>query len=305
MPDRHAVALIADDLTAHRQLLTVILESQGMEVQSVADGREALTLAKSVSFNLILLDVSMPLLDGWAAARLIRDHEAAAGRPRANIVMVTSHGDQADIQRSLDAGADAHVTKPINLLEIIEAIGKPRRPGDAVLSIKWRDEMEIDHGMIDEDHKTLIAIINKFLDTSHDDMTRSRRALDELGHYAAVHFAREEALQRAVLFPESAAHRRQHQGLVRQLLAIRGEFEQLTAQATQGASDPAAKAANSASTKARIGKLLQQWLFDHIVSDFRMRPFAKAIAAQASGVGSLALAVAAAERAEVKRANLV
>jgi CheY-like chemotaxis protein len=103
MPDRCTRALIADDLAAYRQLLTAILESQGMEVQSVADGREAVAMAKSVAFSLILMDVSMPILDGLAATRLIRDHETSAGRPRANIVMVTSHGDRADIQRSLDA----------------------------------------------------------------------------------------------------------------------------------------------------------------------------------------------------------
>jgi hemerythrin-like metal-binding protein len=306
VPGRYPRALIADDLAAHRQLLTAILESQGLEVQAVADGIQAVELAKSVTFNLILMDVSMPLLDGLAATRLIREHEAAAARPRANIVIVTSHGDQADIQRSLDVGADAHVTKPVNLLEIIEAIGASRHPGDAVLSIKWRDGMEIDHGVIDEDHKTLIAIINEFLDPAHDDMTRSSRALDDLRHYASVHFAREEALQQAVLYPESAAHRRQHQALFRQLLAIRGQFEQLTARPAEGASETAAQGPSAASTKAQIGGLLQQWLFNHIIgSDFRMRPFAKAIEAQAGGVGSLALAVAAAERAEVKPANWV
>jgi len=306
MADCYARALVADDLAAHRQLLTAILESQGMEVQTVADGREAVTLAKSVAFNLILMDVSMPILDGLAATRLIRNHEAAAGRPPANIVMVTSHGDQADIQRSLDAGADAHVTKPVNLLEIIEAIGASRHPSADVLSIKWRDGMEIDHGVIDEDHKTLIAIINQFLDTANDDLTRSGRALEALGRYASVHFAREEALQQAVHYPERAVHQRQHQALFRQLLAIRSQFEQLTARPDTSASQTADQGPSIASTKAQIGGLLQQWLFNHIIgSDFRMRPFAKAIDAQAGTLSSLPLAVAAAERAEVKPANWV
>ena len=115
-------ALVADDHEGHQRLLSAILNSLGVEVDLASDGAQAVAAATRTSFNLILMDVSMPGLDGLAATRKIREHEAAQRWPRANIIMVTSHAEACDYSRSSEAGADGHVTKPLSIAGLLGAI---------------------------------------------------------------------------------------------------------------------------------------------------------------------------------------
>ncbi|HTK34172.1 MAG TPA: response regulator [Caulobacteraceae bacterium] len=126
MPVLPVRALVVDDNPGHRQLLTAVLQSKGLDVFAVNDGREAVAIASSTCFALILMDASMPIMDGHTATRLIREHEVEAGWPRANIIMVTSHDTSADVARSRAAGADGHVNKPINVGELVAAIDARR-----------------------------------------------------------------------------------------------------------------------------------------------------------------------------------
>ena len=84
------------------------------------------------------------------------------------------------------------------------------------MAIKWRDELTIDRGPIDQDHHTLIAIINRFETVQPGQGAAARLAdiLDSLEHYGATHFAREEKLQRQVAFPLAASHGEQHRHLM-------------------------------------------------------------------------------------------
>ena len=112
-------ALVADDHEGHQRLLCAILSSLGLEVDVAKDGAAAVAAAKATPFDLILMDVSMPVLDGLEATRQIREHEKTAGRARANIVVVTSHSEQADFALSSAAGADGHVTKPLSVAGLL------------------------------------------------------------------------------------------------------------------------------------------------------------------------------------------
>jgi len=293
MPHPEEFALVADDVSAHRQLLAAILKSQGLTVYSVADGLEAVEMAKSHRFGLILMDICMPNLDGIAATRLIREHEDNHAGTRSKIVIVSSHSEQATMDDALEAGADAHVIKPITLHELIMIISGFRVGDYSEYIVRWRNNLNIDHGLIDADHKFIINIINNFLKYARNDLVAAGHILDDLCQYASVHFQREEALQKAIRFPHAAKHRRQHRALFRRLTAIKEKYEQMSFQPDDAMSRLTNKKLETKPSTAELGKLLENWLFNHIISsDVKMRPFAEIIEEQAIGLAPLDHAVA-------------
>ncbi len=102
-------ALVAEDSLIHQRLARSILAQRGFLVTVVNNGHEAVVATRGVNFDLILMDIEMPVLDGCAAARQIR-FQQAANQPRVPIVAVTSLDDR---QRVLAAGMDAHLAKPL------------------------------------------------------------------------------------------------------------------------------------------------------------------------------------------------
>lgn len=114
--------LYADDHAVNRQVVSLILEPLGVAVTLAEDGAEALALTKTSRFDLILMDVQMPGMDGLTATRLIRLHEAETGSPRTPIVSLTANAMDDDVARSLAAGSDLHLPKPIRPAALIEAV---------------------------------------------------------------------------------------------------------------------------------------------------------------------------------------
>jgi CheY-like chemotaxis protein len=104
-----------------------LLERQGHSVTVAGDGKVAVELFDSHKFDLILMDVQMPEMDGLEATRLIREHEESRGS-RIPIISMTAHVMKGDEERCLAAGMDAHLAKPIDsrkLLSIIDSFLQP------------------------------------------------------------------------------------------------------------------------------------------------------------------------------------
>ena len=94
-----------------------------MHVVDVAeDGAEALARFRATPYDLVLMDVQMPVLDGNAATRAIREWERAEGRSPTPILALTANAFSEDVQRSLDAGCTAHLSKPISKASLLAAI---------------------------------------------------------------------------------------------------------------------------------------------------------------------------------------
>ncbi|MEW6598956.1 MAG: hemerythrin family protein [Pseudomonadota bacterium] len=141
------------------------------------------------------------------------------------------------------------------------------------MAIIWRDEMSIDGGVIDEDHQTLIAIINEFFEIKEDlrEFNELSKLLAKLHHYTEVHFGREEMLQRAAHYPYNDAHHHEHETLLRELAAVNAELD------TYAPVEPGAAVSPETlhAFHERVGLFLRHWLVDHIIkSDLRMKPFA-------------------------------
>ena len=115
-------ALIADDHPTNRKVVELMLEHVGADYLSVEDGAAALEAAKVERFDVILMDMQMPVMDGLRATQAIRDLELADGRPRTPILMLTANALREHVAASEQAGADGHVAKPITAARLFEAI---------------------------------------------------------------------------------------------------------------------------------------------------------------------------------------
>ena len=121
--------LLVEDDEINRDMLSRRLERRGYQVVIVIDGEQALVMARSQSPDLILMDMSLPVLDGWEATRQLR---AASETRTVPIIALTAHAMQGDREKAIEAGCDDYDTKPVEfqrLLAKIEAIlGKGTRP---------------------------------------------------------------------------------------------------------------------------------------------------------------------------------
>ena len=114
--------LVAEDNRVNQRLARLLLEKAGHHVTIAACGNEAIEIARAGSFDLILMDIQMPDLDGFQTTGIIRRNEA--GRNRTPIIALTAHAMASDRDRCLASGMDGFITKPIQIAALHEAIEK-------------------------------------------------------------------------------------------------------------------------------------------------------------------------------------
>ena len=121
---RHRVhILMAEDNAVSQRLATRMLERQGHTVVAVGDGRQALAALERESFDLVLMDVQMPEMDGFEATGAIRERERSTGE-HLPVIAMTAYAMKGDRERCLEAGMDDYVSKPIQREELSSVIGK-------------------------------------------------------------------------------------------------------------------------------------------------------------------------------------
>ena len=86
----------------------------GLEAETADNGQAAVDLAQNGSYDAVLMDLQMPGMDGYAAARMIREHEAGAGRPAVPIIALTAAATSKDMHATEGAGMNDHVSKPVD-----------------------------------------------------------------------------------------------------------------------------------------------------------------------------------------------
>lgn len=104
--------LLVEDNAVNAIVARTTLEGLGVAVEIAYDGVEALDRLRAEAFDLVLMDIQMPNMDGYTAARTWRAEEASAHRSRVPIVALTANALPSDRQKSLDVGMDEHVSKP-------------------------------------------------------------------------------------------------------------------------------------------------------------------------------------------------
>jgi len=111
-------ALLVDDSPVNQELMASLLQHMGCTVTLAKNGREAVTKLVEQGFDVVFMDVQMPVIDGMAATRIIRQHESAVGK-HTPIVAVTAGMDR---ETCLEAGMDDHLVKPIRGQELEAAL---------------------------------------------------------------------------------------------------------------------------------------------------------------------------------------
>lgn len=114
--------LLAEDDEVNEVIFRAMLEGQPVQIDSVANGPSALERLRRQRYDLAFIDVQMPGMDGLSVTRELRRLEAATGRTRTPVVALTANAFASDVQASLDAGCDRHVSKPFTKAQLVEAV---------------------------------------------------------------------------------------------------------------------------------------------------------------------------------------
>jgi len=113
--------LLAEDNQVNRRVVELLLEKNGHSIRSAVDGEEALAAYGEEIFDVVLMDVQMPVMDGFAATAAIRARERETG-VRVPIIAMTAHAMTGDRERCLAAGMDDYVSKPIQVKDLLAAL---------------------------------------------------------------------------------------------------------------------------------------------------------------------------------------
>jgi CheY-like chemotaxis protein len=125
--------LLAEDQVVNRRVAELQLKALGFAADAVTNGAEAVEAVKNGDYQVVLMDVHMPIMDGFAAARAIREHERSSGN-HVTIIALTANALPRDRQACLAAGMDDYLTKPLELDSLLTVLNRwvpPREPAAA------------------------------------------------------------------------------------------------------------------------------------------------------------------------------
>ncbi|MBK5282180.1 MAG: response regulator [Nitrospiraceae bacterium] len=122
--DQNVAILLADDSSDNRFLIQAYLKHSGYQLDMAENGRAAFEMYQARKYDLVLMDVQMPVMDGHTATKSIRDWEKQSNISPIPIIALTAHAYQEEMQKSLAAGCSDHLTKPIRKDTLLNAIQK-------------------------------------------------------------------------------------------------------------------------------------------------------------------------------------
>ena len=123
--------LLVEDNELNRDMLTKRLRHRGHEVLLAANGRQGIDIARREKPDVVLMDLSLPEIDGWQAANILKNDAGTRAIP---VIALTAHAMLGDRERALEAGCDDYATKPLDLPLLIGIIGRltAARGGDGI-----------------------------------------------------------------------------------------------------------------------------------------------------------------------------
>jgi two-component system, cell cycle response regulator DivK len=119
--DKKRVLVVEDNMDTY-ELVRFILEKNGYETFLAMNGRDGVNAAVKQMPDLIIMDMSMPEMDGWTATALIKQKEATTSS--IPLIALTAHALPGDRQRAMDAGCDEYITKPMDLVELLQSVNQ-------------------------------------------------------------------------------------------------------------------------------------------------------------------------------------
>lgn len=113
--------LLVEDNEMNRDMLARRLQRRGFEVVMASDGKQGVEMCRAEQPDLVLMDLSLPVMDGWEATETLKADEATAHIP---IIALTAHALESDRTKALDTGCDAFETKPVNIGRLLQAMSE-------------------------------------------------------------------------------------------------------------------------------------------------------------------------------------
>ena len=117
--------LLVEDNEMNRDMLSRRLRRKGFEVLLATDGEDGVSQARVGAPDVILMDMSLPTMDGWTAAKLLKSETGTRNIP---IIALTAHAMQGDRDKAMESGCDEYETKPVNLARLLSKIEMLTRP---------------------------------------------------------------------------------------------------------------------------------------------------------------------------------
>jgi two-component system, cell cycle response regulator DivK len=128
--ERSDVVLVVDDDRDAREMLSEFLEFSGFHVEQAADGARAVSLATDLQPSIVLMDLSMPRMDGWEATRRIKRDEQLKEIP---VVAASAHALTSEVKSAFEAGCDGFISKPLDLSLVATTVQRALKDGVAGL----------------------------------------------------------------------------------------------------------------------------------------------------------------------------
>ncbi|HTS47096.1 MAG TPA: response regulator [Bryobacteraceae bacterium] len=190
--------LIAEDNIVNQRLAARLLEREGHQVEIAASGKQALDLLEGKQFDLVLMDIQMPEMDGLQATAQIRRKERGSGQ-RIPIIAITAQASESDRQRCFEAGMDAYMTKPVRVPELMSMI-ESLIPGGSYMNADANGHGSIEDQLkqLDEslalsrvggDRGLLREVTELFLNDYPDMLEKLRTAISARDASALEHYA--------------------------------------------------------------------------------------------------------------------
>lgn len=184
--------LLAEDSEANQKLALALLEPVGCSTQVVDNGKDAVDAAAAGDFDIVLMDMQMPVIDGWAATRMIREQETGTDR-HLPIIALTARAIHGDRMKCLGAGMDDYVAKPVRRDELFAAIRRQltrtrtpvNTPRTRVESIPWAELLETVGGNID----TLDDIVQSHVEEMTEAIPAVKASIQGFDAFSLQHYA--------------------------------------------------------------------------------------------------------------------
>ena len=174
---KNKTILVVDDSSMNRKLVIHILKPKGVHILTAENGKEALTVLREQSPHLVLMDIQMPVMDGYEATRQAKADPATASIP---IIALTGGDTKEEYERCLEAGCDAYLTKPISQLKLFKTIAD-------FLPAQSSSENDSPSASLEVEHSWIIriaeAIQNEYVPQLKELLTKDEpTALRRFGH---------------------------------------------------------------------------------------------------------------------------
>ncbi len=177
LPDRRLHILLAEDNLVNQRLAATLLERRGHRVTIAGNGQEAVAALDRTHFDVVLMDLQMPLMGGLEATAAIRKREEAAGG-HLPIVAMTAHAMKGDRERALAAGMDEYITKPLDSKRLCETVERAAAGLVALLDVEASALHDAVLARIGGDADLLADISRIFIDGAPKHLEHIRAALD-------------------------------------------------------------------------------------------------------------------------------